>query len=315
MKAIGGYFELELSKGDAMHAEAISLNTGRNALEYIIRARNCKKLYLPLFSCKVLLQPIQRVGIAFEFYNIDSNLEAIFDFKKMQEGDIFLYINYFGLKRNYIQILIEKCRNLVIDNAQAFFDAPFKDVDTLYSARKFFGVPDGAYLYCKKPAPAKLEKSFSFNRFEQLLRRIDVSAEDGYASFIAAENALAELPVGQMSALTQSLLQSIDYDHVAAIRRRNYLYLHNALSRINEFKIDLEHVNIPMVYPFWTFDVNLRRKLIDHKVYVAQYWPNVLEWSKKESVEYKLASNIISLPVDQRIGIEDLDNIIKLIKG
>jgi hypothetical protein len=33
--SIGGYFELELSRGEEYHSDAIRLNTGRNAFEYI----------------------------------------------------------------------------------------------------------------------------------------------------------------------------------------------------------------------------------------------------------------------------------------
>ena len=39
MDAIGGYFELaEIEEGVFPHTDGILLNTGRNALEYILRA-------------------------------------------------------------------------------------------------------------------------------------------------------------------------------------------------------------------------------------------------------------------------------------
>ena len=57
MSAIGGYFELELNKQGEYHQDAIRLNTGRNALEYIILANNYKKIYIPYITCAVLLQP------------------------------------------------------------------------------------------------------------------------------------------------------------------------------------------------------------------------------------------------------------------
>ena len=49
MNPIGGYFELELRKGEEYHKEAIRLNSGRNAFEYvllekILLTRFCKKL-------------------------------------------------------------------------------------------------------------------------------------------------------------------------------------------------------------------------------------------------------------------------------
>lgn len=39
MKAIGGYFELELPYSEEYHKNALRLNTGRNAFEYILRSK------------------------------------------------------------------------------------------------------------------------------------------------------------------------------------------------------------------------------------------------------------------------------------
>ena len=33
-----------------------------------------------------------------------------------------------------------------------------------------------------------------------------------------------------------------------------------------------------MIYPFYTDDIYLRARLIKQHIFVAQYWPNVLEW-------------------------------------
>lgn len=41
----------------------------------------------------------------------------------------------------------EKYSNLIVDNVQAFYTPPIKGLDTIYTCRKFFGVPDEAYLY------------------------------------------------------------------------------------------------------------------------------------------------------------------------
>ena len=37
MEAIGGYFELELHKGEHYHKDAIRLNSGSNCFEYILQ--------------------------------------------------------------------------------------------------------------------------------------------------------------------------------------------------------------------------------------------------------------------------------------
>ena len=68
-----------------------------------------------------------------------------------------------------------------------------------------------------------------------------------------------------------------------------------------------------MVYPFLSDDINLRKKLIDNKVYVASYWPNVKNMSNLESVESQFAVNLIPIPIDQRYGNDDLNKILEII--
>ena len=64
-----------------------------------------------------------------------------------------------------------------------------------------------------------------------------------------------------------------------------------------------------MVYPYLTEDSDLRQKLIDNKIFVAKYWPNVQEWAIDGSTERKLVSNLLPLPVDQRYGKIDIHHI------
>ena len=309
---IGGYFELELNKNSEYHQSALRLNTGRNALEYILEANHYSKIYLPYFTCDVLLQPIKNLEIEFEFYKIDEKLEPIFDFSKIEEGECFLYTNYFGLKDSFVKKLSKKCKNLVIDNAQSFYSKPIKNVDTFYSPRKFFGIPDGAYLYSSKRIEGNLNQDLSFERFEHLLRRIDMNAEEGYKYFSLNDEKLNNLPILHMSNLTKRMLESIDYNSIAKRRIDNYLFLDKKLKKINVLKIDFNQKQVPMVYPFWGND-KLRKKLIKNKIYCAKYWPNVREWVKTNALEYKLAEEVIYLPIDQRYDLKDMELIVNMI--
>lgn len=314
MKSIGGYFELELSSKNEYHFDAIRLNTGRNALEYIMLSKKYKKVYMPYYTCDVLLQPIYKYVINFEFYSIDEKFEPIFDFSKIADDECFLYTNYFGLKDEYVNVIASFCKNLVIDNAQSFYSMPVNQVDTFYSPRKFFGVPDGGYLYTNKKLEIEYEKDFSHSRFDHLLTRIDKNAESGYGAFVANDEKLDNVPILEMSQLTQTLLKSIDYDFIAQKRIANYLYLDKELGSSNKLKIDFNKTQVPMVYPFWG-NSELRKKLIENKIYTAKYWPNVIEWSQENSLEAQFAEEIIHLPIDQRLTEKELDVILKNIIG
>ena len=311
-KAIGGYFELELSKGNEYHPNAIALNTGRNAFEYVLLAKKYKKVYLPYFTCDAMLEPLLRNAIRYEFYSIDSNFEPLFEYLNIEKDSVFLYTNYFGLKDEFIYNLSIKCSNLIIDNAQAFYSLPLAGVDTFYSPRKFFGLPDGGYLYTDKKLKQKLETDNSFARCSHLLKRIDISAEEAYSDFITNEQSLENNTIKKISNLTFSLLSSIDYGDVAKIRKENMMYLHNFLSESNKLKFALETIEVPMVYPYWS-SKEIRLKLLENKIYTATYWPNVKQWCKENQLEFQMMDEIIYLPIDQRQTKVELDKIIKII--
>jgi hypothetical protein len=313
-KSIGGYFELELSNvSKEFHSDAICLNTARNAFEYILKAKKIKKLFLPYFTCDVLLQPLHKLKLPYQFYSINENLEPIFDFTDLKDGDAFLYTNYFGLKDNYVKKLSLMSERLIIDNAQSFYSMPLKKVPTFYSARKFFGVADGAYLYNVKKIEQPTEQDVSFERMKHLLVRKDVSAEAGYSIFSENDKSLQDQSIKIMSKLTQNILKTIDYEFTANKRIENFLYLHKALNSSNQFTLVLEEGSVPMVYPYWNKDKKLKKVLLENKIYTASYWPNVLEWCDKNSLEYQLANEVIYLPIDQRYTNKEMELIVKVI--
>lgn len=314
MQPIGGYFSLELPYGEEYHKDAIRLNTGRNCLEYILRARKYSKVYIPFYTCEVVLEPFKKLGIPYEFYHIDINFE-IRDSLTLRADEALLYVNYYGLKQRYVEQLAEKIgEHLIIDNTQAFYAKPIAGIDTFYTCRKFFGVPDGAYLYTEKKLDDELEQDLSFDRMTSLTKRIDVGAEAGYADFRETSHRLVGQPIKLMSNLTQRLMQGIDYKMVANKRRENFQILQEQLGEKNNLELNLDEETVPMVYPLFSSDEGLREKLIENKIFVARYWPNVLEWTTKEDLEYLLASQTQPLTIDQRYGKDDMKRIIEIIK-
>ena len=310
MEAIGGYFSLELPQREEYHKYAIRLNTGRNCLEYILRVRGYKKVFVPYYTCEAVMEPINKLGIPYEFYHIDVHFE-IRDRFTLKEGEALLYTNYFGLKQRYVEQLAEKTGSrLIIDNTQAFYAKPLAGIDTFYTCRKFFGVPDGAYLYCDKELDEEIEQDYSYDRVAHLVKRIDLSAEDGFKDFRRVDDGLDNQPIRKMSKLTQRMMQGVDYEAAARRRRANFQMLHKALGKDNNLELHLESDAVPMVYPNLIPVEGVREKLIENKIFVARYWPNVLEWTTEKDIEYLLASQMQPLPIDQRYEIDDMKFII-----
>lgn len=312
-QAIGGYFSLELEEKQPYHKgeNFLLLNTARNCLEYILEANDYNLVHIPYFTCEVILEPFIKLNIKFKFYSIDENLEPIFDFNSLSEKDAFLYTNYFGIKDMYIERLSKLRINLIVDNAQSFFSKAIKGIHTFYSARKFLGVADGAYLYTEKHLNRTLVQDYSFSRMEHLLKRIDESAEGGYASFSENDKSLIGQPIKKMSKLTERILKSVDYEVVKSARLENFRFLHVNLRKSNQLVFDLNENMIPMVYPYWTKDLTLKNRLLKKRIYCATYWPNLKEWCNPKSLEYRLMDEVVYLPMDQRYNTQLLKEILK----
>ena len=318
MKAIGGYFSLELSikRADYIHERGIHLNSGRNALEYILKSiSDIQCLWIPYYTCDVVLEPLKKLDISYRFYSVNENLELAVPLE-LHDGEYLLVTNYFGIKDAYIkQLSTQYGERLIVDNAQAFFAEPIEVIKSVYSPRKFVGIPDGGIAYMEKRLDiSRLEQDVSYRRCSHLLKRLDLGAEAGYADFRENSHQLVNQPVKRMSNLTWNFLQSIDFNSVKELRRENFKRLHDALKGINRLGLpDMDTFACPMVYPFYTLDTTLKKRLINNKIFVATYWPNVLEWCNEGELEYELCKNIIPIPIDQRYGEEEMKRIINLI--
>ena len=308
-KPIGGYFELELPRQQEIHSKAIALNSGRFCLEYLLRCRKYNKVYVPYFTCDTAIEPIIKLGMAYEFYHIDKAYRIIDDIT-LAEDEALLYTNYWGLQNQYCEKLAAKYgTQLILDYTQAFFSKPIHGIDTFYSCRKYFGVPDGGYLYTDATANFEVEQDESYLRMDSLIKRIDLSPEAGYEDFHRVSALFHGMPIRRMSKLTKRLMQSIDYERAAQQRIDNYNTLRAALGGR-----ELYYGEIPMIFPYESAKgQELRKHLILNKVFVAKYWPNVDEWTQEDFVERWMANHILPLPIDQRYEKEDMDRIINVI--
>lgn len=321
MEAIGGYFELAdlVEVGKFPHNDGVLLNTGRNALEYILRSiGEVKCVYLPYYTCEVVLEPLKKLNIPYTYYHINSFFE-IADELNPQVGEYIIANNYYGIKDAYIQKLAEKYGDqLIVDCAQALFAKPLSGIKAFYSMRKYVGVADGGVAYLGNLPDDLVEVEDMENTDDHdshLFKRKQFGAEAGFSDYQANEKKLDDQPIRLMSFQTKWLLDHIDYDNVVARRRENYQYLHEALVGKNTLTLpDMGSFACPMVYPFKSeTNRKLRKELIENKVFVAKYWPNVEEQEGFEK-ESDMALNVIPIPCDQRYGKDEMSRIIELIK-
>lgn len=312
MKEIGGYLELEELSGEEYYTDMIRLNLGRTALQYLCMARGCRTLMLPYYLCDSVIRSCEQIGISVEYYHIDNAFSP--QLPEKLSSDTYLYlVNYYGqLTDESILEYKRKYSRIIVDHTHAFFQKPIPGIDTIYSCRKFFGLPDGAYLSADLPQRAILEKDISVNRMEHLLGRYEVNASSYYK--IMLNNASSfndELPKA-MSRITQNLLKGIDYSQVIEKRNSNYAYLASQLDKYN--CVLFNKPEAPFTYPFYfPQGKTLRKIMASYKIYIPTYWNNVIQNSCKDSIEYDYASNILPLPCDQRYSREDMKDVVRIL--
>jgi hypothetical protein len=317
--AIGGYFELELGGGSYIfHESALPVNSGRNALELILRCQHVECLHLPYYGCDALYHTAQKAGLKTVFYTLDEEFNPKIDLLK--PGEALLFINYFGILQNRVSQLTDKCFPMIIDNCQAFFSEHTGCLASFYSPRKFFGVPDGGFAYVNQAENyhLSLEMDHSIDRLTHLVRRLEENPEAGYVEYKKNEAAISNMPVKRMSLLTSRLLRSINYDEIRAKRNQNFLHLHSRLRFDNELSalIGESPLNGPLVYPYLNADNNGKRDaLLKKRIYIARYWPNqVPRMAGQNLYETHLQQNLLALPIDQRYTETDMGQILDALK-
>lgn len=311
LKEIGGYFGLEEFTGQEYYPGAAAVNSGRNALLYILKCRKAEKIYIPGFLCDSVFRMCQREGIPYGEYDIKDDFTP--DFQGSLGGGEYLYIvNYYGqLSGDFIKSLKDEYKRIIVDNVQAFFQKPADGSDTVYSCRKFFGVPDGGYAYTECRERLLMETDFSKNRMTHILGRFEESGSAYYGDFQENDEKFYGLPLMAMSRVTHNILRGVNYGDVKKKRNANFRVLADNLGESNgkEFKF----WEGPYCYPFYCKDgPKVRRILAEKKIYIATLWPNVIK--NRGGRDRDFAENILPLPCDQRYREEDMERLSEEIK-
>jgi hypothetical protein len=310
--AIGGYFELELpAKGEIPYPEAIRFQSARASFLALLRAGKPKRVWMPRYICDSMVKPLRTAGVAIGYYSIDERFEIVDDLNLAVDEWLF-YVNYFGICAANVDRILSRfnAAQVVLDHAQAFYAPPRACLATIFSPRKFFGVPDGGLLVTKLAVatPAETDGK-SVERSTHLLRRLLGDPELGYAEYQHAEQTLDAMEPLQMSALTSRLLGAADFEAVRVRRNANFRLLHASLGQKNRLTIDLDSINGPLCYPYLGSADSLRETLIRQRVFVAKYWTDVLSAVDQDSCEARLTHGLIPFPCDQRYGEAEMKKI------
>lgn len=317
--ALGGYLPLETRPSDEpLYPDLFRYNSARSAFLHLLTCLPLfKHIWLPHYICDAMINAVIASCKSFSFYRIGSDFRPSFDFT-LKTSDLFLYVNYFGICDIQVSDVINHfpSNQVIVDCAQSLFSTPYDCLATIYSPRKFVGVPDGGFLACDlQIEPPADQDTSSLDRSNHLLKRIAANAEFGYSDFKDAEFALSACSPLQMSLLTNRLINSIDYHYVKTRRASNFEYFHFALSQINLVNIDIHSVKHPLCYPFIPSMPLDKAIFSSRRIYLPTFWVDVTNRGISDGFEYLASTQLLALPCDQRYTPLQLQRIISVIKN
>lgn len=300
----------------------VALATARSAFRLLDRWHSPARIWLPAYLCDVVVDAVLPPQNRVRFYPVGRDLRLQNDawLREVGEGDMVVFISYFGF--NTWKPLGVRARDLgalvVEDACQALFAEPSGVAHySVYSPRKFVGVPDGGLLaVCDSGIqqqhtvfPAS-EDGWWLKAFlaSQLRRDFDAGSDDRawYRLFNETEPN-APLDPQEMSQLSLRLLNHcVRFDDVAEARRRNFRQLLESLGDYSIFK-ELPDGVVPLGFP-----ITVRRRdevrahLFAHEIFPPVHWPVGRVVPSAFSESHELERVIMTLPCDQRCSSADM---------
>ncbi len=308
IREVGGFLEMESYSGPMLHSESLALNSGRNALAYVLKAYDIKKLYIPKLICDAIPEVCIREKVEVDYYDLAEDMTPSFK-HSLNEGERVYLIDYYGqiVSDSWVKDNGYLLEDAIMDYSHSYYKSPIKGIPTIYTCRKYFGVPDGAFLYIDRILDENLEEDASYDRMIHILGRYEKSGEEFYDNYRQNEELISNLPIKKMSKLTANILRSIDYDRVRKCRTDNFKYLKERLDGVNRLKPE----NGTYMYPLLVSDgERVREALNKKKIYIPILWPFTLANFWQGDIAYNFARNIIPIPIDQRYSQQDMEMVV-----
>ena len=129
-------------------------------------------------------------NIKYEFYPINDRFEPA-ELPELKNNEYFIYVNYWGIKSDTVHHLVKLYgEKLIIDNVHDFFSSGYKGIWSFNSARKYFGVPDGAYLYSPYRIKDRIERNTEIS-LAHCMNRLLGKQEVGFKQFLKYERSFS----------------------------------------------------------------------------------------------------------------------------
>ncbi len=314
----GGYLPLELAKRKEYFSyennQMKRFNCAKAAIAYALEHMDVDVIYMPHYMCPNVCKEVENHGIDVKYYHLDNQLLPV---NVQDEKNACIYVtDYFGVMDEKITSYVKSMADakVIMDNCHSFFHEPVmsENVYNVYSCKKFFGVPDGAYLIAKQlEDDFEEEVTYSSENAMYLLQSLERGTNYCYTEKKKADAWLAD-KYGNISVLGRKMLESLDYTAIRDRRHANFNLYQEAFADIN--LIACEKESVPYIYPL-NVGKDIKQQLVANKIYVPTLWGQTLDSKFEGTLEYHLSKNTIFLPLDQRYDDDDIGYIIDIVKG
>lgn len=332
---IGGEFEIDLrTLRDAFRPapDTYYYASGRSALYQILKSlkQTISKVWYPDWLCHTMIEATQKSGLNYDFYELSPSFTATneaLDSKGYKDGEAVVIINYFGLQdlTASAKQIKEAYPNAIVieDDVQAYYCFaeecnPYADY-RFTSLRKTFAVPDGGLVYTKHPMPIATQPN-TFTQYKikagvmKLHRNEDgVKDEDYLALFEKGSKLIDENYESTMSRDSEMLWASTNNKIIKQKRIENTRHLLKGLEDLGiRTIIPIESGVTPLFVPVWLDNRDtVRKRMFQKQIYCPVHWPigNLTLKNGSEMERHEL-----SLIIDQRYTINDMDLILALLK-
>lgn len=335
-RVIGGEFELATLPDDELKQTSFySYASGRTALYQILMSIRLTPftVWLPEWLCGSMIDAVRRAGLFYRFYQLGPDLKMdvrsfVDQYKPIDENDVIILVNYFGLvdiERTIEQLRSLKVESVIIeDDVQALFSfldkKPHAANYRFTSLRKTIACPDGGLVKTNRQMPiVKGFNTFAAYKLKGAMLKRDAedgSQDDAYlALFETGEELIENNYDSAMSYESASILVRTDLENVAIKRRKNALYLVNGLRSLGiEPILPIKENQVPLFVPILIDNRDkVRAELRRSGIFCPVHWP-LREDMSQLSLCNTMAARELSLVIDQRYNLEDMQCIIQVLK-
>lgn len=315
-----------------------------------LKIKSDEYILMPSYLCPTILYSFKNIKFDFYEVRKDLSINIdnlSYMIKKHKTKGVY-FIDYFGFYHKnetlrYLISLKEKGIAIIEDSAQSlwFKEHNFIGDYVFNSYRKFLPLDGSLVLFNNLNSYRSNEFSEIRDEYYTYMNngRMSKTAyinfklgnEEEYLEFFrkAEEEYYKRNSIYAMNEESKKLLSFVDVGYIKNKRKENYEYLYNNLGSIEKlFKAyDVEKTDIiPLCMPvnlvnkinicndideIYNFRNKLRSKLMKDSIYCPVHW-NILkeQWAVNYKESVFLSSAILSIPIDERYDLSDMDRII-----